>query len=55
MALKIEQIEVLLLVAALVAIAARYFRWTGPASLAHFQWFSGLGSKAVREAVSPMR
>jgi DNA glycosylase AlkZ-like len=39
---------------ALVELAARYFRWIGPASLAHFQWFSGLGARAARETVAPL-
>jgi hypothetical protein len=35
-------------------LAWRYFRWTGPASLAHFQWFSGLGVKVSKEAIAPL-
>lgn len=35
-------------------LARRFFRWTGPATLAHFQWFSGLGVKAARAAVAPL-
>ena len=35
-------------------LARRYFHWTGPASLAHFRWFSGLGVKAAKEAVAPL-
>jgi hypothetical protein len=34
------------------ALAAKYFRWTGPATLAEFQWFSGLGVKAAQAAVA---
>ncbi|MBM3726728.1 MAG: winged helix DNA-binding domain-containing protein [Acidobacteria bacterium] len=35
-------------------LARRYFRWIGPASLAEFQWFSGLGVKAASGAVEPL-
>ena len=30
---------------AFVELARKYFQWTGPATLAEFQWFSGLGVK----------
>jgi len=33
-------------------LARRYFEWTGAASLAEFQWFSGLGVKVSKEAVA---
>ncbi len=36
-------------------LARRYFRWAGPARLSEFQWFSGLGNKAARAAVEPLR
>jgi hypothetical protein len=36
-------------------LARRYFRWIGPATLAEFQWFSGLGIKAAKEAVAPLQ
>ncbi len=39
---------------AYVELARRYFRWTGPASPAHFQWFSGLGVKAAKLAIEPL-
>jgi hypothetical protein len=39
---------------ALVELARRYFRWIGPATLAEFQWFSGLGVKASAAAVAPL-
>ncbi|PCC66895.1 Winged helix DNA-binding domain-containing protein [Nannocystis exedens] len=39
---------------AYVELARRFFRWSGPASLAHFQAFSGLGVKASRSAVAPL-
>lgn len=32
-------------------MARHYFRWIGPASVAEFQWFSGLGVKAAKSAV----
>src|SRR5581483_947178 len=35
-------------------LARRYFRWIGPATLAEFQWFSGLGVKAAKAAVAPL-
>ncbi|MCY1062034.1 crosslink repair DNA glycosylase YcaQ family protein [Nannocystis sp. SCPEA4] len=40
--------------AAYVELARRFFRWSGPASLAHFQAFSGLGVKASKAAVAPL-
>jgi len=36
-------------------LARRYFAWTGPATLAEFQWFSGLGVKAAKNAVEPLK
>ena len=36
------------------ALAQRYFRWIGPATVAHFQWFSGLSAKAARAAIAPL-
>jgi hypothetical protein len=35
-------------------LARRFFRWIGPATVAEFQWFSGLGTKAARAAVAPL-
>lgn len=35
-------------------LARQYFRWIGPARLAHFQWFSGLSAKAARAAIAPL-
>lgn len=37
-----------------VKLARRYFAWIGPASLAEFQWFSGLGVKAAKAAMEPL-
>jgi hypothetical protein len=37
-----------------VELARRYFRWIGPATAAHFQWFSGLGVKATKAALEPL-
>lgn len=37
-----------------VALARLYFRWIGPASLAEFQWFSGLAAKAAKDALAPL-
>ena len=36
-------------------IARRYFGWIGPATAAEFQWFSGLGVKAAKAAMEPLR
>jgi hypothetical protein len=35
-------------------LARRFFHWIGPATLAEFQWFSGLGVKAAKSAVEPL-
>lgn len=40
--------------AAYTELARRYFRWIGPATLAEFQGFSGLGVKAAKAAVEPL-
>lgn len=32
-------------------LAERFFKWIGPAQLAHFQWFSGLSKTAATEAI----
>jgi hypothetical protein len=39
---------------AYVELARRFFRWAGPARLADFQGFSGLGVKASKTAVAPL-
>jgi Winged helix DNA-binding domain len=36
-------------------LASRYFRWITPATLAEFQWFSGLTAKAAKAAVAPLK
>ena len=36
-------------------LARRFFGWIGPATLAEFQWFSGLGVKASKAAVEPLK
>jgi hypothetical protein len=36
-------------------LARRFFSWIGPASIAEFQWFSGLGVKAAKAAVEPLK
>jgi hypothetical protein len=36
-------------------LARRYFEWTGPATMAEFQWFSGLGVKVAKAAVEPLK
>lgn len=35
-------------------LARRYFQWIGPATLAQFQAFAGLGVKAAKAAVAPL-
>jgi hypothetical protein len=35
-------------------LAHHYYRWIGAASLSEFQWFSGLGVKAAKEATAPL-
>ncbi len=35
-------------------LARKYFHWTGPATLAEFRWFSGLGVKESRTAIEPL-
>ena len=37
------------------AIAGHYFRWIGPATMKEFQWFSGLGVKAAKDAVTALQ
>jgi hypothetical protein len=37
-----------------VELARRYFSWTGPATPAELQWFSGLGVKAAKTAIEPL-
>ena len=39
---------------AFTELARRFFRWVGPATLGEFQWFSGLGVKATKQAVAPL-
>jgi hypothetical protein len=40
--------------AAFTALARRFFRWVGPATLGEFQWFAGLGVKAAKQAVDSL-
>lgn len=40
---------------AFTELARRYFTWTGPATVAEFQWFSGLGVKAAKAAIEPLK
>jgi hypothetical protein len=37
-----------------VDLARRYFRWIGPATLAEFQQFAGLGVKAAKASLEPL-
>ena len=37
-----------------VELARRHFRWIGPATLAEFQWFSGLSAKVSKAAVAAL-
>lgn len=36
-------------------LAHRYFSWIGPATVAQFQWFSGLSGKVAKAAVEPLK
>src|ERR1022692_679115 len=36
-------------------LARHYFHWTGPASLAEYQWFSALTGKAAKAAIEPLK
>ncbi len=38
----------------MVELARRYFKWTGPATVAEFQWFSALSLKAAKAAIDPL-
>ncbi len=38
-----------------VELARRYFSWIGPATVAQFQWFSGLGVKACKAAMENLK
>jgi hypothetical protein len=38
-----------------VALARRFFRWIGPATVAQFQTFAGTGVKAAKAAVEPLK
>ena len=40
---------------AFTELARRFFIWIAPASVAEFQWFSGLGVKAAKAAVEPLK
>jgi hypothetical protein len=40
---------------AMTELARRYFSWIGPATVAEFQWFSGLGVKAAKSAMEPLK
>lgn len=39
---------------AFTELARRYFRWAGPATPAHFQWFTALGAKATKDAIASL-
>ncbi|MBC8065501.1 MAG: winged helix DNA-binding domain-containing protein [Chlorobia bacterium] len=39
---------------AFVELAKRFYRWSGPATPAHFQWFTGLGVKAIKDALASL-
>jgi len=36
-------------------MARRYFEWTGPATIAEFQWHSALSGKAAKAAIEPLK
>jgi len=35
-------------------LARHFFRWVGPATMKEFQWYSGLGVKAAKDAAAPL-
>ena len=35
-------------------LARRYFTWIGPATIAEFQWFSGLSQRTCKTAIEPL-
>ena len=39
---------------AYTGLARKFFSWIGPATVAEFQWFSGLGAKAAKTAIEPL-
>ena len=39
---------------AYTALAGRFFRWAGPATVAEWQWYSGLGVKASAAILAPL-
>ncbi len=39
---------------AFVELARRFWSWIGPATVANFQWFSGLGVRSARDAVAAL-
>ncbi len=41
-------------IAAYGELARHYFRWSGPARVAQFQWFAGISGKVAREAIAPL-
>ena len=36
-------------------LARKFYQWIGPATAAEFQWFSGLGVKASKDAIAPLK
>jgi hypothetical protein len=40
---------------AATGLARRFFAWTGPATVAEFQWFSGLNGKPAKAAIEPLK
>src|SRR5207237_6269199 len=40
---------------ALTELATLFFGWVGPATMKEFQWFSGNGVKATREAIAGLQ
>jgi len=36
-------------------LARRYFTWAGPATIAEFQWLSGMSQKACKAAIEPLK
>ena len=40
---------------AFTELGRRYFSWVGPATLNHFAWFAGIGVKAAKAALEPLK
>jgi Winged helix DNA-binding domain len=39
---------------ALTELGRKFFRWIGPASIAHFAWFAGVSQKTAKQVLAPL-